>query len=327
MPTATAAPYDPWAIPPDGRQETSDQAAGAASSMPNNSSLAAEAAAANTSKESHNGWAGKSWDGSAGQWAPKDPQKWYNYATGKFGYEEDEPSTMPQNEDGRNDDAGPVAASSAAGALGDTDGAGAAPSGDAEVAVPNASISRFCNECQAMKPLTAFYNRMKKDGLPHRLCRVCFDKKNASPEQVLCFECGKWVPSGSFFKNWADWVQPVCQPCCTWHDHNTFREIYCEACEGSKMFYFFPAERRIAAGIPYTWKRATCVKCLKTQGVNINSTGPQWRPVNREAPPANPSGTMTLRVEEALNEVNIALQHMMTLKTKLESSLSASSAP
>ena len=69
------------------------------------------------------------------------------------------------------------------------------------------------------------------------------------------------------------------------------------------------------------------MKCLKVQEVNINGTGPQWRPVNREAPPTKPNGTLTLRVEEALNEVNIALQHMMTRKTKLESALSASSAP
>ena len=63
--------------------------------------------------------------------------------------------------------------------LRDTEGAGAAPSRDAELAFPNASISRFCNECQEMKPLTAFNHRMQEDGVAHRLCRVCFVTKNA----------------------------------------------------------------------------------------------------------------------------------------------------
>ena len=327
MPTAPAADWDPWREPPDESHGTSNQAAGAASTTPTTSSKAAEAAAASTWQESRVGWEGKSCDGSAGQWEPKDPQKWYNYATGKYGYEEDQPSTRPQDENGRNDDVGPVAASSAGGVPGDTEGAGAAPSADAEAAEPNASTSRLCNECQEMKPLTAFYNRMKKDGLQHRLCRVCFDKKNASPTEILCWECKKMVPSGNFFNNWTDWVQPVCQTCCAWHDYNTQHEIYCSVCECSKMFYFFPAERRIEAGIPYTWKRATCVKCLKTQGVNINKTSPQWRPVNREAPPTAPNGTMNSTIQEALDEVNKALQHMMTLKTRLESALHASSAP
>ena len=100
-----------------------------------------------------------------------------------------------------------------------------------------------------------------------------------------------------------------------------------EACTHSKMFNIFPGKGRIAAGISYTWSRAACVKCLRDRGLNINSTGPQWRPVNREAPPMNPNGTMNFSIQEALNEVNMALQHMMTLKTRLESALSVSSAP